>query len=175
MVLDMEKINERTKEREPSETLYDQAYRNMEEAARKREEGRVIIRGRDIPFQQGRQALLKNLLHEKDWDKVAVPDWAIFVNRILVQSGKHTHQGGLVIYVLDGMGHTVVDGVRYDWERGDLIVLPVKPGGVEHQHFNEDPNVSCEWIAFVFRGMLKSIGFRIEQKEEHPDWGRQGP
>ncbi len=166
----VEKITERKRESEPEETLYDQSYRLINEAARSREQGMVVIKGKDLPFQQSRQGLLKFLLHQNDWDKVAVPNWDVFVNRIKVHSGRHTHQGGLAIYVLEGKGHTVVDGARFDWKKDDLILLPVKLGGVEHQHFNEDPDVPCEWIAFVFMPMVEAVAIRMEQKEEHPDW-----
>ena len=40
----------------------------------------------------------------------------------------HRHQGGLALFVLDGRGHTIVNGVTHDWEAGDLILLPVAPG-----------------------------------------------
>jgi hypothetical protein len=166
----VERIGERKKETEPEETLYDLSYRLTNEAARAREQGKVIIKGKDIPFQQSRQALLRFLLHQKDWPNVAAPCWVVFINRIKTHSGRHTHQGGLAIYVLEGKGYTIVDGIRYDWKKDDLILLPIKPGGVEHQHFNEDPNVPCEWIAFVFEPMHEAAASRMEQKEEHPDW-----
>ena len=65
--------------------------------------------------------------------------WRVFIHDIKTRSGKHRHQGGLVIYVLEGKGYSVVDGERKDWEKGDLVLLPMKPEGVEHQHFNLDP------------------------------------
>lgn len=169
----VERMAERRKESEPEETLYDQSFRMINEAARAREQGKVIIKGKDIPFQQSRQALLRYLLHQRDWDKVAVPFWSVFINRVKVHSGRHTHQGGLAIYVLDGKGYTVVDGVKYPWKKNDLILLPLKPGGVEHQHFNEDPDKPCEWIAFIFRPMVEAAATRMEQKEEHPDWAKK--
>ncbi|MBI4330331.1 MAG: cupin domain-containing protein [Chloroflexi bacterium] len=166
----VEKMAERKRESEPGETLYDQSYRIINEAARAREQGRIIIKGREIDFQQSRQALLKFLIHQNDWKSVATPYWSIFINRIKVHSGKHVHQGGLALYVLAGKGYTVVDGVRYDWEEDDLILLPIKPGGVEHQHFNAEPDKPSEWIAFIFNPMQEAAAHRMEQKEDHPDW-----
>jgi hypothetical protein len=32
----------------------------------------------------------------------------------------------------------MIDGIRYDWEKGDVILIPLKPQGSEHQHFNGD-------------------------------------
>src|SRR5690242_9499378 len=66
----------------------------------------------------------------------ALNQWLVFQHDIHTHSGKHRHQGGLAIFVLEGEGYTEVDGVRIDWEAGDLILLPIKPDGCEHQHFN---------------------------------------
>lgn len=166
----VERISERRRESEPEETLYDQSFRMTNDWVRRRAEGKVIIKGKDKSFQQGRQALLKYMIHKTDWDELAVPGWSVFINRIKNHSGRHTHQGGTLIYVLEGKGYTVVDGVRFDWKKGDLILLPIKPGGCEHQHFNEDPNVPAEWCAFSFRAMKDATASWMEQKEEHPDW-----
>ena len=65
-------------------------------------------------------------------------------------SGKHRHQGGLLIYVLEGKGYSIVNGERKDWQKGDLVLLPMVPGGVEHQHFNVEPEKgAARWIAFI--------------------------
>jgi gentisate 1,2-dioxygenase len=43
------------------------------------------------------------------------------------------HQGGLVIYVLEGegaegRGYTILDDERYEWEAGDVMTLPLRQG-----------------------------------------------
>ncbi len=166
----VERTSERRREQEPQETLYDQAYNMINEAVRRRAEGQVIIKGSSIPFQQNRQALLKYLIHPKDWDKLAVPGWSMFINNIKQHSGRHTHQGGTLIFVLEGKGYTIVDGETYHWKKGDLILLPIKPGGCEHQHFNDDPEVPAQWIAFHFWPQRDALATWMEQKAEHPDW-----
>ncbi len=168
----VERISEKKRGTEPQETLYDYGVRALAEKMQQKAEGKVIIKGKEISYEQNRQGVIKYLLHRKDWDRHSVPGWHVFINRIKVHSGKHVHQGGLSIFVLDGKGYTVVDGVRYDWEEGDLIVLPVKPGGIEHQHFNEDPNKPAEWLAFIYHHMLDVVNMGITQKEEHPDWSK---
>jgi mannose-6-phosphate isomerase-like protein (cupin superfamily) len=137
---------------------------------RRRAEGKVIVKGKNKSFQQSRQALLKYMIHRKDWDELSVTGWSVFINHIKQHSGRHTHQGGTLIFVLEGRGYTIVDGERFDWKKGDLILLPIKPGGCEHQHFNENPEVPAEWIAFSFRPQKDAIASWMEQKEEHPDW-----
>jgi gentisate 1,2-dioxygenase len=94
----------------------------------------------------------------------------MFVHEIRTHSGRHTHQGGLALFVLQGKGYTTVDGVPHEWEEGDLILLPIKPGGVEHQHFNTDPSRPSRWLALAPWNLMECMGRKVEQKATHPDW-----
>ena len=93
----------------------------------------------------------------------------MFVQDIRVHSGKHRHQGGLVIYIIQGEGYSIVDGERHDWEAGDLLLLPVKPGGVEHQHFNKDDAHPAKWIAFISAALFEFGASEMVQLENHPE------
>ena len=166
----VERVVERGREPEPKELLYDLSFKWRAEYRRQREQGKIVIRGVDVPWEQSRQALLKYYVHPQIWDELAVPYWLIFQQEIRKQSGRHRHQGGLGIFVLDGRGYTVVDGVRYDWEGGDLIILPMKPDGCEHQHFNLEPDKPSHWLALIFSPFFDAAGNDLEQKEETPDW-----
>lgn len=171
----VEKITERRHEPEPQISVYDQMLRHDNDKLAKRAGGKVIIKGSEIPWEQGRHGLLKVYVWEKNWDEVGAPGWRLFINHIKKHGGKHIHQGGTPLYVLEGKGYSVVDGVRYDWEEGDLILLPIKPNGCEHQHFNLDPQASAYWIAFIYVPIKDQAGVEFVQVEEHPDWsgGRQ--
>ncbi len=166
----VERMLERRREPEPQETIYDQLRRIDNERIKRREEGQVVIKGRDLSWEQGRQGLLKFYSYDKIWDKLSVAGWRIFINRVHKHSGKHVHQGGLALFVLGGKGYTVVDGTRYDWEEGDLILLPIKPDGCEHQHFNEDHSKPAEWLAYIFTPLRDPAGVEFQQREDHPDW-----
>lgn len=133
-------------------------------------EGKVVLKGESILWEQNRQGLIRFYLHPQNWEQVAAPGWVVHRQRIRTHSGKHTHQGGTVIFVLEGRGYTIVDGTRFDWEEGDLIILPIKPNGCEHQHFNTDPNKPSEWLALSHDCYYMAIGKTLEQKENHPDW-----
>lgn len=52
------------------------------------------------------------------------------------RSAKHGHMNEAVFYILDGKGYDTHDGVRYDYEAGDIVVVR---NGCVHQHFNADP------------------------------------
>ena len=165
------KAVEKGKEPEAGELIYEYIYRQWFEARkRERMEGKVVIKSKDVKWEQNRQSLLKFYVHPLRTEGMGAPDWFVFINRIRKHSGKHRHQGGLGIFVLEGRGYTVVDGVRYDWEAGDLIILPVKPEGCEHQHFNLDPDKPSEWMAFIFFPHCSAMGHYMEQMAVSADW-----
>lgn len=166
----VERMAERRRDPEPQETLYDSLRRIDNDRIRGRETGQVVVKGKELGWEQGRQGLIKFYSYDAIWDKQGVTGWRIFINRIKKHSGKHVHQGGLALFVLGGKGYTVVDGAKYGWEEDDLIVLPMKPHGCEHQHFNEDPNTPAEWLAFIFTPLRDPALEEFVQKEDHPDW-----
>ena len=51
-------------------------------------------------------------------------------------SHNHGHQNEALFYVLEGHGHEVHDGERYDWRAGDVVMVH---NDSVHQHFNDDP------------------------------------
>jgi hypothetical protein len=160
----------RTREAEARKLDYYELLYNLWAQARERAQtGQVVIKGKEQPWEQTRQAWLKHYLHPCI-THTAVQGWLLFINDIRSHSGRHRHQGGLAIFVLEGKGWTVVDGVRYDWEEGDLILLPIKPHGVEHQHFNAQPGKPCKWLAFIYTPYVDALGNELEQKEVSPDW-----
>jgi hypothetical protein len=165
------------REREPEaapikayEALFERMARNMEVG----QKGRVVIEGDKIPWDYARQAILRYYVDPliKDTALLHLDSsiMHVFMQEIRTRSGRHTHQGGLAIFVVEGQGYTTVDGVRHDWKAGDLILLPIKKGGVEHQHFNTDPNGPSRWLALNPLFLMELMGFFVVQKEAHPDW-----
>lgn len=52
--------------------------------------GQVVIKGKDLPWQQSRQGRSKYFLHMKAENR-AVQDWMLFQKDIQTESGAHTH------------------------------------------------------------------------------------
>lgn len=148
---------------------YEVFFSAFKERRRLAHEGQVVIKGKDLPWQQSRQGRSKYFLHMEAENR-AVQDWMLFQKDIQTESGAHTHQGGLVIYVTQGKGYSIFDGVKYPWKPGDLLILPVKPGGVEHQHFNEDESQSSQWVAFIYYPFLFQTGAMLAQVKEQSNW-----
>jgi uncharacterized cupin superfamily protein len=156
---------------------YDKAVHAKEVRNQRLAEGKVIIRGKDLPWELNRQGRIKHFL--RDWqeqlnrstDYLAAPGWEVFHHEIRKHSSMHRHQGGTFLFVLGGQGSTTVNGVRYDWEAGDLILLPMVPGGVAHQHFNRDPGVPAVFMRIAY-ALHKDpvIANWLEQLELSLEW-----
>ncbi len=140
--------------------------------------GKIVVKGKELPWQLARQALLKIFLPhedsilENDLSQPAMRLITMFQQHIPVRSGKHRHQGGLAIFVVEGEGYTTVDGVKHPWKAGDLILLPIKPGGVEHQHFNTSPK-PARWMAIAPHFYREPLAAITEQVEESPLWKKE--
>lgn len=132
--------------------------------------GKVVIHEKDREYEQSRQGRAKFYLQHHTFPEPVLQDWQVFKKDIRKHSGSHKHQGGLVIFCLEGKGYSLVDGERNDWSAGDLLLLPCKPGGVEHQHFNSEPGKPCQWIAFIYWPYWNMLASEMTQGELAPDY-----
>jgi hypothetical protein len=162
----------RVREREPEGgDLYEISMAYQQAIRHRALHAPVVLKGSERPYTQSRQGFAQYFLCRDTPDLyTALKDWVVFIHEIHRHSGKHRHQGGIALFVLEGEGYTTVDGERIDWEAGDLICLPAKPGGCEHQHFNRNPNVPAKWIAFIYKPMHDELGSYLEQRETSPEF-----
>jgi gentisate 1,2-dioxygenase len=146
---------------------YESMLRWRSEWLEKQLTGKLLIRSSDRDFEASRQALLKRYVTFEFTPEVASTNWSVFVNDVKQHSGRHRHQGGLVLFVIAGSGGTDIDGVRYRWKRGDLITLPVRPGGVEHQHYNDNAGKDCRWVAFYYKPFEDWVCHTMTHIQDH--------
>jgi len=163
----------RVREKEPPAlSNYELAIRRHRENAERNRIGRVVCRMAEIPQELTRQGRLRTYLGLNIPD-TPLQDWIVFTHEIRSESGRHKHQGGLVIYVIEGKGYSIVDGERVDWEKGDLVLLPLREGGVEHQHFNDDAAKPALWIAFIRKGIQDYVASEMTQSAESKEFKAQ--
>jgi hypothetical protein len=165
---------ERERERHRQREFYDTLIEDIKNERDRQYSGQMVVRGKEEPWVMTRQALVKYYMwpssHDTEPQRTALDDWIVFVQDIKAHSGKHRHQGGLVIFILEGEGYSVVEGERHDWEAGDLLLLPLKPEGVEHQHFNKDDAKPAKWIAFISPTLFSWGASEMVQMTPHPDF-----
>ncbi len=165
---------ERVREKEPVQRdggqHYEDTLRLNAEARERAKTGKIVIRAKERPWHQSRQGFTRSYLSWHGMSDTAAEDWTCFIHDVKVHSGKHKHQGGIQLFVLDGAGYTVVDGKKVEWEKWDLVILPVKPNGCEHQHFNKVQGNPAKWMAFRYNPFARVLGNMFQQVEESPDW-----
>lgn len=155
------------KENLPRDTFIDEIRRYIKEVGEYSHKGKKVIKGKELPWMQNPNGIIRRYVHPL-MKGYALDTMYLFVHEIRTYSGRHVHQGGLGLFVLGGKGYTVVDGIKHDWGIGDLILLPIKQGGVEHQHFNID-NQPSKWLALIPNPLWHCLGEKLEQKELHPN------
>ena len=160
----------RIREREaPPLSNYEAALKASRENAERNMTGRVVCKLEECPQNLTRQGRLRTYLGLTIKD-TPLQDWVVFTHEVRTASGKHRHQGGLVIYVIDGEGYSVVDGERIDWAKGDLVLLPLREKGVEHQHFNTNPEKPALWMAFIHLPLKEYVASEMTQSEVSPEY-----
>jgi len=136
--------------------------------------GIKVVKGKELPVENNRMGLYRWYTHPLITN-VATQAIMVWVQEIPPGScsGKQKHQGGRVHYVLEGKGYTVVDGVKHEWEKGDVVVLPIKPNGVVFQHFNADEASPVRLVAAEPNwtdSLGVDLGAAFEQLEDSPDY-----
>ncbi len=162
----------RTREREPiPDSGYERALTWRKEAIERQYKAKIVVREEERDWEQTRQGRLKWFLNPFLHEDTVLLDRFFFLHDIRRMSGKHRHQGGLIIFIVTGKGYSTVDGERIDWEAGDMLLLPIKPGGVVHQHFNSEPGTPCLWLASINLPMFEWVATELVQSDISPDFG----
>jgi len=90
----------------------------------------------------------------------------------------HGHQNEALFYILEGRGHEIHDGKRYDWEKDDLVIVH---NDSRHRHYNDDPEhralalVMKPKSAWMYLGLLQQgRGFAADEAAFGPaeEWSR---
>lgn len=155
------------------ENLLDELFRKRDEWRRSMSNTIHLVKGSELPWEWNRQGKMKWYLHPALMNR-AIRSLMVYIQEIppLSNTGKQKHQGGLVHYILEGRGYTMLNGKKHDWEEGDCVILPTLPEGVEYQHFNTDPDKPVVFIAAqanLFDALGVDMGSGFEQLEDAPE------
>src|SRR4051812_47923882 len=111
-------------------TVWEQLIALRDQQRALRAESPFVIREAQLPWETNPQGIMKWYLHpatERSCHKALI----FFVQKIPPggRSGKQHCQGGVVHYVAQGKGRTIINDTAYEWEAGDIIQLPLLPEG----------------------------------------------
>ena len=115
-----------------------------------------VRRGREIQFTDGPQTFSRHYVEPKDGISqmfhLHIEEYAPGG-----RSQKHGHVNEAAFYILDGKGYEIHDGVRYDWQAGDVAIVH---NNCVHQHFNRSPDKPARALVmktkpqYLFMNML---------------------
>jgi hypothetical protein len=166
---------ERTK-RLAQTNFWDEILKLRDQQREQRKNGLMVIKGSQLPQEINRQGLMRWYLHPAITDTVL--NTHIFFEQEIPpgsRSGMLKFQGEQVMYILEGKGHTLIDGVKHHWEAGDVLNLPLRKQGIIIQHVNEDPDKPAKFVAaepnlYACTSVDRGSGF--EQIEDAPEYRR---
>ncbi len=78
----------------------------------------------------------------------------------------HRHTVEAIIYFLKGRGHSIIDGVRYDWGPGDLLSVPMFSW---HRHINDGDEPVLR-IASTTGPLSLALGQAVYEDERYPEF-----
>ena len=108
---------------------------------------RVVVRGKSLPLELNPLGTMRWYMHPRI-DDTSHKAMILYVQDIPPGSkgGLFKTQGGMVIHVWKGRGYSMIDGVSYSWEAGDVVQIPIRTPGVTVQHFNDHPEETARLI-----------------------------
>jgi hypothetical protein len=135
-----------------------------------------VVRLSELPLESNQHGLMRWYLHPSITDTI-LSTLAIYRQEIPPgsRSGRLKFQGGQIIFIVEGCGHTTLDGVQHAWEAGDVLNLPTRRDGIIVQHFNDDPNKLAAFLAVepnLFAATSVDRGCGFELMEPSPDYKR---
>jgi gentisate 1,2-dioxygenase len=72
----------------------------------------------------------------------------------------HRHTGSAVYYVVEGTGETIIDGRRFAWGKGDILVLP---SWALHEHANVSTRDAAVLFSIQDRPVLEALALYREE------------
>ena len=132
-----------------------------------------VVRLSELPVENNQQGLMRWYLHPSITDTI-LSTLSIYRQDIPPgsRSGRLKFQGGQILFIVEGRGHTILDGVKHAWEAGDVVNLPCKRDGIVVQHFNADPAEPAAFLAVepnLFAATSVDRGCGFHQLEQSPD------
>ncbi len=114
------------------------------------------------PQQEGIQA------RGLDFDKVGIETFIAFLEDLPPNEAgwNHGHMNEAVFYILKGKGYELHDGKKYEWEAGDVVIIP---NGCAHSHVNPDPKEAAQAIVINPKRTFVAMNLLAQRLIELPE------
>ena len=129
--------------------------------------GQTLLKHRDVPILLSRMGSSQFYVMPH-FEEQSLSQWVVFVRDLgKAPNGRHIHQGGIAIFGIEGDGYSIVDGRRLNWGAGDVLYLPLVPGGLDHQHFPANIGDPCRFMGIIYEPLIVAVGAEMTQLEPH--------
>jgi quercetin dioxygenase-like cupin family protein len=120
-----------------AETFFDRVLERRDRERTRDRSGTVKISAADALLETNRQGTMRWYQHP-DIEGSCMRSSIVYRYEIAPGggTGKQRVQGNVVSFVIQGSGHTVVNGTSHEWGPGDVIGIPPVQNGIVVQHFN---------------------------------------
>jgi len=144
---------------------YEGLFDRWEQLYKRAHYGKLHIKRTDVPVVDSRQGTSQFYIMPQ-FEELALTQWVVFVrDHSGVPSGRHQHQGGITIFGVEGDGYSVVNGHRFDWSAEDAVLLPIVPGGLDHQHFRARDDRPSKFMGIIYEPLVVALGAEMVQLE----------
>jgi hypothetical protein len=169
-------MSDERKERLAATNFWDELLAMRDRQREQRKNGLQVIKRSALPQEVNRQGLMRWYLHPMITDTL-LSTHVFFEQEIPPgsRSGRLKFQGEQVMYIVEGRGHTLIDGVKHPWKAGDVVNLPLRKNGIIVQHVNDDPDKPAIFVAtepnlYACASVDRGSGF--EQLQDAPEYRR---
>lgn len=168
---------ERVREKESEPIQYDTSAQDNIRRSRTKKEVLAslprVVKYEDRPWTQGiscTHKYMNNMHHAAPPEEYTLPFNTMNAWHEILRPGKymgtHRHILEAIFYIQEGSGWEIHDGVRWDWEAGDILCVPTY---CIHTHFS-DPVTGARFFATAQR-LYDMMGLGgTEQLEVHPNY-----
>jgi gentisate 1,2-dioxygenase len=133
-----------------------------------------VVRYKDLPLEKNENGLMRWFMHPAMQD-IVLKTLSIYEQELPPRgrSGRVHFQGGQVMFIVEGNGYTLIDGVKHAWKKRDVLNLPLKKDGITVQHFNSEENQPARFLVVepnLFAALSVDRGCGFELLEASPDY-----
>lgn len=132
-----------------------------------------VYKAEDQDWRGGPQLFDKSIINPQKYDICQSVETHISVLAPMGTGQRHGHMNSAIFYCLRGEGYDIHDGIRYDYEAGDVMIVE---NGCVHQHFNASETEDLVLLVmkakplFLFMHMLFQKIAKYPPKEALPGW-----
>lgn len=137
---------------------YGEIYRQLLDQPR-------VYKSKQKPFKGGPVLYGKKLINPQAAQVAQAIETHVEVITPGTHGQKHGHMNSAVFYILNGKGHDVHDGKRYEWKAGDACIVE---NGCVHQHFNDDPSQEARILVLKAKPLFLFFNLMFQKTVEYP-------